>query len=121
MIFSDGEWKVLRGIWAQGASTTARDVLDLIGDETGWSYSTVRTLLARLVEKGALAVARQDQVLIYEPLVSEGDARSDAVQHLVDKAFDGTVGSLLLHLVSDELDADDRAQLRRLLDDAEAG
>lgn len=118
MHFSDGEWKAMRGVWARGGTVTARDVLHEVADETGWSYSTVRTLLGRLVEKGALDVERRGNTAVYTARVSEGAARRSAVRQLVDKAFDGTVGALVQHLArGDELSEADRARLRAILEE----
>ena len=47
------EWKVLLTVWESGP-LAARDVVDALEAETGWSTSTVKTLLRRLVDKGHL-------------------------------------------------------------------
>lgn len=120
MQLSDGEWKAMRGVWARGGPATARDVLDEVADETGWSYSTVRTLLGRLVEKGALETSRRGNTAVYTARISEADARRSAVRQLVDRAFDGTLGTLVQHLArGDELSDADRERLRAWLDDGE--
>ncbi len=50
---SDSEWAVMEPIWQQGVCTAA-EVIDRFGATHDWNHSTIRTLLARLVEKGAL-------------------------------------------------------------------
>jgi BlaI family transcriptional regulator, penicillinase repressor len=85
--------------------------------ETGWAYTTAKTVLDRLVEKGVLRVDKRGNTSYYEPLVSCREARHSAVRALLDRAFDGTVGSLLHHLVSEErLSRRDREQLAAMLD-----
>jgi BlaI family penicillinase repressor len=114
---SDAEWTVMRAVWVQ-APASARDVLDRVGRDTGWAYTTVKTLLARLVEKGALGVRMKGNVSLYEPRVTRLQARARAVRALVDRAFDGTFGTLLHHIITEEkLSAKDRATLARMLNE----
>jgi BlaI family transcriptional regulator, penicillinase repressor len=124
MRLSDAEWTVMRAVWNR-APASARDVLDEVGEETGWAYTTVKTLLARLVEKGALSEGRQANVNIYEPRITRNEARGSALRSLLDRAFDGTFGSLFQHLIKEErLSARDVRTLERMLheidDDASA-
>ena len=116
MKLSDSEWTVMHAVWERSPAS-ARDVLELIGDETGWAYTTVKTMLARLVEKGALRARMRANVSLYEPLISCKQARRSAVRSLLDRAFDGTFGSLLQHLVADErLSKKDHERLAAMLD-----
>ena len=120
MKLSDAEWTVMRAVWERPPAS-ARDVLERAADETGWAYTTVKTLLARLVEKGALRMTMRGNVSLYEPRVTMRQARIAAVRALVDRAFDGTFGSLFQHLIAEEkLSAKDRAALARLIEDAGA-
>jgi predicted transcriptional regulator len=115
MRLSDAEWTVMQAVWNR-APASARDVLDEVGEETGWAYTTVKTLLARLVEKGALSEGRQANVNIYEPRITRNEARGSALRSLVDRAFDGTFGSLFQHLIKEErLSARDMQALERML------
>lgn len=112
---SDAEWTVMNAVWT-GAPASARDVLERVHGETGWAYSTVKTLLARLVEKGAVGERKRANTSIYEPLISRSQARRSALRALLDTAFDGAFGSLMQHMVADEkLSKRDRAKLAEML------
>jgi predicted transcriptional regulator len=114
MKLTDAEWTVMGALWER-APASARDVLEAVGDETGWAYTTVKTMLARLAEKGVLAVEMDGNTSRYSPLVTRGDARKGALRALVEHAFDGTVGALVSHLVAEEkLSAKDRRRLAEL-------
>jgi BlaI family penicillinase repressor len=114
---SDAEWTVMQAVWA-AAPASARDVLVRVGAKTGWAYTTVKTLLARLAEKGAVTVRMRGNVSLYEPRITKRQARVAALRALVDKAFDGTFGSLLQHLaVEEKLSKKDRAVLARMVAD----
>ena len=113
---SDGEWSVMQALW-QGAPATARDVQDRLAADTGWAYTTVRTLLERLVEKGVVQASKEANTSWYEPRLTREQAQRTAVRSLVEKAFDGTVGSLLQHLIVEErLSKRDRDKLAALLE-----
>jgi BlaI family penicillinase repressor len=116
---SDAEWTVMRAVWARSPAS-ARDVLEHAEAETGWAYTTVKTLLARLVEKGALTMRMRGNVSLYAPCMSMRQARMAALRALVDRAFDGTFGTLLQHLIAEEkLSARDRATLARMIRDVD--
>src|SRR5262245_46910001 len=50
---SDAEWEVMEAIWGRGGATAA-DVIEAVAGRRDWNHSTIRTMLARLVAKGAL-------------------------------------------------------------------
>jgi BlaI family penicillinase repressor len=120
MRLSDAEWTVMQAVWNR-APASARDVLDEVGEETGWAYTTVKTLLTRLVEKGALSEDRQANVNIYEPRITRNEARGSALRSLLDRAFDGTFGSLFQHLITEErLSSRDVETLERMLQEIDS-
>lgn len=109
----------MQAVWNR-APASARDVLDEVGEETGWAYTTVKTLLARLVEKGALSEGRQANINIYEPRITRNEARGSALRSLLDRAFDGTFGSLFQHLITEErLSSRDVETLERMLQEVD--
>jgi BlaI family penicillinase repressor len=118
MHLSDAEWTIMNAVWA-GAPATAREVLDRVA-ETEWAYTTVKTMLDRLVEKGVLRAAPRGNALAFEPAVTRGQARRSALRSLLDRAFDGAFGSLVQHLVAEEkLSRKERQRLAELLAEAE--
>ncbi len=105
----------MNALWRESPAT-ARIVLEKVQAETGWAYSTVKTVLSRLVEKGALAVNMRANTSVYTPNVTREDARQEAVDTLLERAFDGAFGSLLQHLVvREKLSVADRERLERML------
>ena len=110
-MLTDAEWKVMRCLWER-APATARDVCDRLN--TGWAYTTVKTFLDRLAEKGAVRVRRRGSVAVYTPATTRAQARRAAVRSLAAKAFDGAVGPMV-HFLVGKLSAKERAEVRRLL------
>ena len=117
MQLSDDEWKVMNAVWRRDP-TSARGVLEHLEGEASWAYTTVKTIMSRLVDKGVLKVRKRANTSIYEPLLTRNQARTSALKALVDRAFDGAVAPMMAFLVEDEqLSSRDRAQLQRLLDE----
>jgi len=95
---------------------TAREVHGEVEGETGWAYTTVKTMLDRLVEKRALKTSMRGNRALYAPAFAREKARSTALRALVERAFGGTFRGLVEHMVDDEdLSARERADLATLL------
>src|SRR5687768_2642800 len=112
---SDAEWDVMEPIWAAGACTAAEVIRELRATHD-WNHSTIRTLLARLVEKGALEYDVDGPRYIYRAAVSRRQCVRREGHSFLQKAFGGDVAALLAHFVEESsLDRDQIEQLRQLL------
>lgn len=115
MKLTDAEWAVMTAVW-EHYPATVREVADRIAAEHDWAYTTVKTILTRLADKGAVAVRKQGHRSLFEPLVARDEARRTAVRSLIDRAFDGAFGTLVQHLLNEEkLSAKETKQLREIL------
>src|SRR5687768_8098045 len=85
---SDSEWDVMERIWASGPCTAA-DVIKALRATHDWNQSTIRTLLARLVEKGALAYDVDGPRYIYRAAVSRQRCVRQEGRSFLEKAFGG--------------------------------
>ena len=113
---SDSEWDVMEPIWDAG-SCRASDVIGRLRATHDWNHSTIRTLLARLVEKGALTYEVDGSRYIYHAAVTREQCVRQKSQTFLQKAFSGDVGALVAHFVSEAtLDQKQIEQLRQLLD-----
>jgi BlaI family penicillinase repressor len=63
---SNTEWEVMKVLWDKG-ELAARDVYAEVKEETDWAYTTVKTLLSRLVAKGALDYQQVGNSYLYRP------------------------------------------------------
>ncbi|MBK8178636.1 MAG: BlaI/MecI/CopY family transcriptional regulator [Planctomycetes bacterium] len=120
MNLSEAEWTVMNAVWSK-APASVRDVQDRVGAERGWAHTTVKTMLDRLVAKGALREKKRANASIYEPRISREEARTSALRALLTRSFDGSFGSLVHHIVSEErLSKKERERLARQLGDDDA-
>jgi BlaI family penicillinase repressor len=112
---SDSEWDVMEPIWQAGACTAA-DVIKSLRATHDWNHSTIRTLLARLVAKGALEYEVEGSRYIYKAAVSRRQCVRQKSRSFLEKTFGGDVGALLAHFVTEApLDQDQIDQLYELL------
>ena len=94
---SDAEWQVMQVVWRLGKATAA-DVIGELAESMDWSHRTIRTLLGRLVEKGALAALNDGNRYIYRPLVSRQKCIRAEGRSFLKKVFTGNAAELLVHL-----------------------
>lgn len=117
MKLTDVEWRLMRAIWKKNPAT-ARDVMENLEGKPEWAYTTVKTMLARLVEKGALSQRMRANTTLYSPLITRQQARRSAVRSLLDSAFEGAFGPLMHFMLTEEkLSAKEKQELRRLLNE----
>jgi BlaI family penicillinase repressor len=101
MKLSEAEWQVMNALWKRSPAT-ARDLSEYLPKDTNWAYTTLKTMLTRLVAKKAVSERKRGNTSVYEPLISKTKARSKAVLSLVNQAFDGTIGPLMHFLLEKE-------------------
>ncbi|OGC03049.1 hypothetical protein A2V82_06065 [candidate division KSB1 bacterium RBG_16_48_16] len=117
MKFSDAEWQLMNALW-QKYPATAREVMEHIPNGNTWAYTTVKTMLTRLIEKNAISETKQGNTSVYQPLVSQQSARKSALQGLVDKVLGGAVEPIMHFLIEEKkLSKKDRQKLIELLEE----
>lgn len=113
------EWKIMKAVWKR-KSCAARDVYDDVAVESGWAVNTVRTLLARLVEKGYLKTTRVGNSFLYRPTRPPLKSLLNMADTLLDNVLEDMAEPLLAHMVKKmPLSPEMVARLRSLLDNCE--
>ncbi len=114
-LISESEAKVMQVLWQEGP-LLAEQVMAKLADSESWQASTVKTLLNRLLKKGALAAEANGRRYLYRPLLSRREYVSQESGSLLDRLFDGKVAPLVSHFAEQRrLSKRDLAELRRLL------
>ncbi len=112
---SDAEWQVMEAVWSN-APATASDVVDRLAAHTDWNPRTIKTMLNRLVKKGALGFEADGKRYRYEPKVSRQTCVRAQSRSFLSRVFGGATGAALLHFVEEhDLSAEEVEQLRRVL------
>jgi predicted transcriptional regulator len=79
-----------------------RDVQQIVARARPLAYTTIMTVLDRLVRKGKLSRSKTGRAFIYRPEASREETRRAAVRELVDTLFDGSEGELMAFLAPPE-------------------
>src|SRR5215467_12266198 len=107
------ERQIMDILYRRGRATVGEVMADLSGSP---SYSTVRTQLRVLEEKGHARHEEHGLRYVYEPAVPRGEARKSALRHLVDTFFDGSAEQTMAALLGGERKRLSDAELRRIAD-----
>lgn len=113
---SQSELDVMNVLWRE-APLGASEVSAQLAESKDWSDRTVKTLLARLVEKGALSTEKDGRRFLYTPTVSREAYAGPAARNFAKRLFGGRAAPLVAHLAEGEgLSDEDIAELETLLE-----
>ena len=111
----ESEWAVMEVLW-ESSPRTASEVAKELTQTKGWAENTVRTLLSRLVEKGALQIV-EGSPRLYAPAVKRESFVEAESESFLDRIFQGAAKPLLVHFASNaRLTPDEVRELKQLLD-----
>jgi BlaI family transcriptional regulator, penicillinase repressor len=115
------ERQIMDILYRRGRAT-ANEVMSDLPDAPG--YSTVRTQLRVLEEKGHVQHTEQALKYVYEPSVSRKDVRHTALTHVVNTFFEGSVQKVVAALLGREkkrITADELERIAEMVDKARKG
>ncbi|WP_126175104.1 BlaI/MecI/CopY family transcriptional regulator [Tsuneonella rigui] len=112
---SEAEHAVMEALWEQ-SPLSAAEVCDRVCKERDWSMPTVKTLLGRLVAKGAVETEPDGRRFLYSPLIERAAYVGSESKRLVERLFGGRAAPLIAHLAENETLTDqDLAEIEALL------
>lgn len=120
MQISEAESVVMEVLWRR-SPLSAEEVVAALADRQDWQEATVKTLLNRLLNKGAIRADKDGRRYLYSPELQREDWVLGESEGLLTRLFGGRVAPLVAHFSQHrKLTADDVAELRRLIDDLES-
>ena len=96
---SDAELDALKPLWEKGPMTPSELMAELAGTGRSLAYTTVQTLLHRLLQKGHVARSREGKTQVYRAVVSREDLLARQMQEMAERLCDGASAPLMLSLV----------------------
>jgi predicted transcriptional regulator len=121
MQISEAESVVMDVLWRRHP-LGAEDVVAELADSRHWQEATIKTLLNRLLNKGAIAAQREGRRYLYSPLLKREAWVLEESRGLLDRLFDGRVAPLVAHFSEHrKLSRKDIAELRKLLEELDDG
>lgn len=114
---TEAEWPIMETLWDKSPQT-APEVARALRPSTNWAENTVRTMITRLVEKGALKTGTNaNGTKTFTPAVKrEACVRAESTSFL-ERVFQGAAKPLLVHFATNtKLTAEEVRELKKLLD-----
>ena len=115
MSISAAESRIMDALWRR-SPLTAEEIVEQVAGPQGWSEATVKSLINRLLTKGAIEAEKAGRRYLYRPCVDRLAYLSQESRGLLDRLFDGRIAPLVSHFSkTDQLSPEDIAELKRLI------
>jgi len=95
---TESEWVIIKAVWDH-EPCAAPTIQEELQTKTGWTYSTVKTFMDRMVEKGFLSTQRVRNLILYSSKLKPSQARKSEVKRTLKRAFDGALTPMIQFLL----------------------
>ena len=113
---SGSELEIMRVLWQSEEALPVSEIRRKLKEKTSWEDTTIKTLVNRLVKKGAV-LQESKKVYYYRPAVSEAEYTRQATDELIEKVYSGNARNLVAALISaDTLSDEDLSELRAMFE-----
>jgi BlaI family penicillinase repressor len=113
---SDSEWRVMQVLWEHGPQL-ANGVVEALSDEVEWNPRTIKTLISRLVKKGAVQVTEEGYRYRYSAAVNESECIQSETKSFIRRVYQGAKTPALAAFLEDaELSDQEIRDLQEILD-----
>ncbi|MEN6332938.1 MAG: BlaI/MecI/CopY family transcriptional regulator [Phycisphaerales bacterium] len=117
----ESEWTILQVVWER-EPCAAPAVQEVLEKDRGWAYTTVKTLMDRMVKKGLLTTERVRNLYLYRSAITRAEAQQSEILRTVKRAFDGALTPMMQFLIESESLSDKEYQeLERLIRNRKRG
>lgn len=118
---SDAEHQVMKIIWNDNPINAVK-IINILSEKTDWKPKTIKTLLNRLLTKGAIGYDKSGREYNYYPIVDEGEFVKTESHMFLKRIFGGATKPMLVSMVENEdLTLDDLDELREYIMEKKKG
>lgn len=112
---TEGEWAILTIIW-EHEPCAAPSVQEELEGRKNWTYSTVKTMMDRMVSKGLLKKEQIRNLFLYRSVITKKQAQRGEIMRTMKRAFDGALTPMMQFLLdSDTLSQQQLTELEALI------
>lgn len=116
---TDAEWEIMRVAWAN-ESVTSREITAILENKKQWKAATIKTLIGRLVDKGALQTIKEGNKFIYSAAVTEEESMDLYTDDVLSRVCNKQSGHVISNMIAEAtLSKVDIAMLKKLLEQKE--
>jgi BlaI family penicillinase repressor len=91
---TEAEWTIIQAVW-ENEPCAAPTVQEQLEKQKNWTYSTVKTLMDRMVTKGLLKTERIRNLILYRSAITKLQAQKGEVMRTIKRAFDGALTPMM--------------------------
>ena len=95
------EWAILQVVWER-EPCSAPEVQETLVSSKKWAYTTVKTMMDRMVKKDLLNVEKIRNLYLYRSAVTRKQARKSEITRTIKRAFEGAISPMMQFLVEEE-------------------
>ena len=111
----ESEWTILQKVW-ELEPCAAPTVQEALQGEKGWAYTTVKTMMDRMVKKKLLKTEKIRNLYLYSSLITQSQAQKSEIVRTLKRAFNGTLTPMMQFLIeNDELSEEEYRHLGQLI------
>ncbi len=96
---TESEWAIIQAVW-KNEPCAAPTVQEKLETKKNWTYSTVKTMMDRMVTKGLLKTERIRNLILYRSVVTRIQAQKSEIKRTVKRAFDGALTPMMQFLLN---------------------
>ena len=112
---TEAEWAIIKAVW-EHEPCAAPTIQEELHRQTEWTYSTVRTMMDRMVAKGLLTAEKMRNLTLYRSAVTRAEAQRGELLYALKHAFNGALTPMLQCLLeTNDLSAKELAELESLI------
>jgi len=112
---TETEWAIIKAVWKE-EPCTAPQIQQKLQKQTGWAYSTVRTLMDRMAAKGILSTNKERNVTVYCSAITRSQAQRRELLYALKHAFNGALTPMVQCLLdAGELPEEELAGIEALI------
>jgi BlaI family penicillinase repressor len=97
----ESEWVILQAVW-ELEPCAAPTVQEALAKEKSWAYTTVKTMMDRMVKKRLLKVRKIRNLYLYSAAITRPQAQRSEIMRTLKRAFDGTLTPMMQFLIENE-------------------
>ncbi len=115
---TEAVWVIMKVVW-ENEPCAAGTVQEALANSKDWAYSTIKTTMDRMANKGFLKIQKIRNLQLFSSVISEVDAKRGEFRKMLKRAFDGALTPMMQFLIEHEgLSKAESAQLRKLVNKA---
>lgn len=112
---TEAEWEIISAVWSH-QPCAAPTITEALEAKKGWSYSTVKTMMDRMVKKSLLKTERIRNLVLYRSAITRRQAQHCEILRTVKRAFDGAMTPMMQFMLnSSKLSSGELNELEKMI------